>query len=90
MGKNVLGERRIPQDVALRELFDLAGELCPGLPRVWVDGDLPEVRESCIVFIPYVRRYPESDSWLDSLSDGVMVIGSQEICHQVTAHFRLR
>ena len=85
----MLGERRVPQDVALRQLYDMVPEQCPELARVWADGPLPEVSEPCVVFVPDVRSHPEIDDWLIGLSDEVMVICSQEICHQVTVHFRM-
>jgi len=86
----VLGERRIPQEVALRQLYDMTAEQCPELARVWADGPLPEVSGACVVFVPNIRDHPEIDDWLIGLPDGVMVICAQEICHQVTVHLRMR
>ena len=56
---------------------------------MWAEDGLPAVRGPCIVFVPDVRAYLDIDDWLLSLDDEVIVICAQEICHQVTAHFRM-
>ena len=59
------------------------------MEKVWAGDGLPAVHGPCIVFVPDIRAYPDIDDWLLSLDDDVIVICAQEICHQVTAHFRM-
>ena len=89
VGKCILGERRIPKEEALRQLYEISMDEFPETANIWAGDGLPAVRGPCIVFVPDVRAYPDIDDWLLSLDDDVIVICAQEICHQVTAHFRM-
>ena len=89
-GKTLLGERRVPQGEAMASLRDILNEKEPGLPVVWVSGDvLPEVSGRCVVLVPNIRLFPSIEDWADGLDEDTVVICCQEICHQVTTIFRI-
>lgn len=96
-GRMLLGERRIPKEDLLDAVAAILAERFPDRPLYRVgDGFLPSIREAAsssggggIVLVYGPRFYRSEGAYVDSLPDGIVVLCTQELCHQVPAVFRI-
>ncbi len=96
-GKMLLGERRVPKEELLDAVAALLEERFPGRPLLRVgDGFLPSIAEAVrssggegIILVYGPLFYGPEESYVGSLPDGIVVLCTQELCHQVPAVFRM-
>lgn len=89
IGKNLLSERRTGPEKALRAFYDAVVKNCPESNVLYCE-EIPEnIAPGSILFIQGHRSIEGFDGWAASLPDDIIVICSQELCHQVSAVFRV-
>lgn len=96
-GKMLLGERRVPKEEVLDTLSGMLAEAFPDYRQLKVgEGCFPSVEEAVmsssgrrIILVYGPRFYSGKEEYIASLPDDVVVICTQELCHQVSSAFRM-
>jgi hypothetical protein len=94
-GKNLLGKRRVPKEQVLAEVRARAREIRPEVPDVLVNSGNP-LEEAVAgrkgpltVYVEDPDCLRGEDAFIDALDDSIIVLCCQELCHQVSAVFRM-
>lgn len=88
-GRIMLSRRRGGPAGSLREVYERFLQMCPEADALFSEEGLPD-RKAKYVFVSDILRVPGFDAWLDSTDPDVVVISSQELCHQVCAVVRMK
>ncbi|MBO4798201.1 MAG: hypothetical protein J5494_05455 [Candidatus Methanomethylophilaceae archaeon] len=89
LGKTILAERRRAKEEATDYIYEVAKARKPDMNIVIAETEIPEVGGNSVVIIPDIRKLPAAREWAETLPDDVIVICGQDLCHQITAFFRL-
>ncbi|MBO5519453.1 MAG: hypothetical protein J5945_04855 [Candidatus Methanomethylophilus sp.] len=89
IGKNLLSERRVGPEKALRAFYDAVVENCPESEVQYTERIPDNPAPGSIIFVQGHRGLEGFDDWVSSLSDDIVVICAQELCHQVSAVIRV-